>query len=202
MSASVLLFGGSFDPIHTAHLILAEHAAGALGVGEVLFVPCGRPPHKRREDLTAAPLRAEMVRLAIEGNDRFALSTIELERKGRSYAIDTIRQVRAARRGARPAYLIGSDSLADLPAWREPEAIAAEAELVVVRRGAERAAAPELGGGYLLLDAPRIDLSATEIRRRVRRGESIRYLVPERVRAFIEAHGLYRREGDGDADGP
>lgn len=191
-----VIFGGTFDPIHTGHLILAECAADALGANQVLFVPAARPPHKRDLDLSAAADRAAMVRLALEGNARFALSTVELEREGRSYAIDTIREIAAASGGARPVYLIGADSLRDLPFWKDPEAILGEADVVVFPRpGSDPTAAGNaVKGRFRLLETPRLGISATEIRERVRRGSSIRYLVPEAVRAYIETRRLYRGE--------
>ncbi|MFH1278687.1 MAG: nicotinate-nucleotide adenylyltransferase [Candidatus Eisenbacteria bacterium] len=195
-AAGAIVFGGSFDPIHMGHLILAECAADALGREPVLFVPAARPPHKSAGDLSPASDRAAMVRLAVEGNRRFAFSGVELGREGRSYAIDTIRQIAAERGGARPAYLIGADSLADLLQWKDPEAILSESEVVVFPRpGTDaRDVSARLEGRYRMLDTPRIEISATVIRERAGRGLSIRYLVPEAVRHYIEERGLYRRE--------
>lgn len=196
----VVVFGGTFDPVHTGHLILAEWAAGVLGAERVLFVPAARPPHKADARLSPAADRAAMVRLALEGNPRLAFSGVELEREGRSYAIDTIRQIREEEGGPKPAYLIGADSLVDLPLWKDPEAILEEAEVVVFPRPGTSGgdAPPGLKGRYRMLETPLIDISATTVRERVRWGLSIRYLVPEGVRAYIEELGLYRKgEGDG-----
>jgi nicotinate-nucleotide adenylyltransferase len=194
----VIIFGGSFDPIHQAHLMLAEGAADELGARKVLFVPAARPPHKDAAVLSAAVHRAEMVRLAIEGNERFAVSLVELDRGGRSYTIDTIRTVTEEEGGERPFLLIGGDTLLELASWRSPESIAEEAELVVAPRpGFDPQRAPALlAGRFRLLKTPVVDLSASRIRRWVAEGRSVRYLLPEAVRLYVEAHRLYRDEGE------
>lgn len=195
MSGRAVIFGGTFDPIHVAHLVLGECASELPGVSEVLFVPAARPPHKREEEISGAADRARMVLLAIDGNERFRFSPIEIDRRGPSFAIDTIREV-AERSGARPFYLIGADGLFDLPLWRSPEAILEEAEVIVAERpGAEALETSVLGGRVGRISAPRIDLSSTEIRARAGRGASIRYLVPDPVRAYISERGLYRGAG-------
>jgi nicotinate-nucleotide adenylyltransferase len=186
------VFGGTFDPVHVAHLVLAECVSEAVGAGEVLFVPASRPPHKAREALSDAADREAMVRLAIEGNGSFSLSRVELEREGRSYAIDTIREI-ARGWGCKPYYFMGADSLLDLPAWRDPDAILSEAEVLVAERpGVDAALAGGWCGRVRLVSAPLLDVSSTAIRERVRRGASIRYLVTEAVRAYILRRGLYR----------
>ena len=198
-----VIFGGTFDPIHTAHMILAEWAADFLGGGGVLFVPAARPPHKSDRTLSPAEDREAMVRLAVEGNRRFALSRVEFEREGSSFAIDTIRQIRESASGKRPVYMIGGDSLVDLPGWKDPDAILEEAEVVVVPRpGFDLdSISPGLRGRVRFLPAPLLEISATMIRERVRRGESIRYMVPDRVREYIEARGLYRGQRERSTDG-
>ncbi|MBN1826360.1 MAG: nicotinate-nucleotide adenylyltransferase [Candidatus Eisenbacteria bacterium] len=204
MTGRTVIFGGTFDPIHIAHLALAEGAADELGAERVLFVPAGTPPHKGGARLSAAKQRLRMVELAVLGNDRFAVSRVEIDREGRSYAVDTIRQIAREENGGRPLYLIGADSLADLGSWREPDAILEEAEVVVAPRpGFDPERAPgDRRGRVRVLATPRLDLSATAIREKVRRGESIRYLVPDAVRDYIERHGLYverKERGDGAA---
>jgi nicotinate-nucleotide adenylyltransferase len=196
VSGRVVIFGGTFDPIHLAHLVLAECAADLPSAGEVLFVPAARPPHKREDHLSEAADREEMVRLAIEGNRRFRLSRTELDRGGPSFAIDTIREVARAS-GERPYYLIGADSLVELPGWRSPEAILEEAEVVVAERpGVDPSRVGPFGARVGRMESPRIDLSSSQIRRRVSRGVSIRYLVSEPVRAYILRKGLYRTAGE------
>ncbi len=202
MSGVPVIFGGTFDPIHTAHLFVAEEAAEMDDAGVVLFVVAGSPPHKSVEELSDAADRLAMVRLAIDGNPRFDCSPMEIERTGRSYTVDTIAEV-AKRYGAtRPRFLIGSDSLFDLHLWKDPDTILRSAEVLVVPRpGFDPSKETGIAHGrFRLLEAPRIDLSATEIRRRVRRGDSIRYLVPESVRRYIQEKGLYREAGGKDSD--
>ncbi len=196
MSHRLIIFGGTFDPIHTAHLVLAECAADEWGAEKVLFVPAGDPPHKVGKRVTSGKDRLAMVRGAIDGNPRFELTTIELERPGRSYAIDTITQIKDQYGHAEtPGYLIGSDSLLDLPIWKEPDKILNETDVLVVPRpGFDPAEGNSLyRGRFRLLDSPRFALSATEIRVRVQRGESIRYLVPETARKYIQEKGLYQQ---------
>lgn len=202
MSLPLIIFGGTFDPIHTAHLVLAECAADELGARTVLFVPAGDPPHKAARTVTSAEDRLAMVRGAIEGNPRFELTTIEIERPGLSYAIDTIRQIQNQYpQAGRPGYLIGSDSLLDLHIWKEPEKILSETDVLVVPRpGFDPADGnSQYDGRFRLLDSPPFDLSATGIREKVRRGESIRYLVPEAARKYIQEKGLYQQACGKDA---
>ena len=198
MSARTLLFGGTFDPVHSAHLILAESAADELGVDRVYFIPSGLPPHKQGGELSPAADRVRMVERAIADNPRFALSRIEVDREGESYSIDTIREVRSATAGGgRPYLLIGSDSLLDLHLWKDPEEILAEADLVVAARpGYEKEeASGHLRGRFRVLRSPRFTLSATLVREKVRSGESIRYMVPDSVRHYNEENKLYSRGG-------
>ncbi len=194
MTEEVIIFGGTFDPIHTAHLMLAEAAACELGVTRVLFIPSRQPPHKSTSRLTDAEDRAAMVSLAIDGNPLFEISRVELERKGSSFAIDTIRQIARERSILRPYYLVGFDSLVDLAHWRSPEKIMEESRVVVAPRpGFEPGLVDDrFRQKYRLLDSPQFTLSATAIRERVRREESIRYLTPEPVRHFIDERKLYR----------
>jgi len=192
------LFGGTFDPIHVGHLILAELVAEAEGLAEVLFVPAGRPPHKEGQTTAGAEDRLQMVELAVAGNPRFAVSTIELSTREPSFTIDTVRRLKAA--GAeRVALILGSDSLVELGTWREPEALVEECELLVVARpGADLDQAPAaFRSRARVVPAPRMDIASRTIRARVARGQSIRYWVPEAVREYIAGHGLYRAPGAG-----
>jgi nicotinate-nucleotide adenylyltransferase len=187
------LFGGTFDPIHLGHLILAELVGEAEGLSEVLFVPAGRPPHKRGQTSAGAADRLRMVELGVAGNPRFAVSGMELETSGPSFTIDTVRRLKAA--GAeRVALILGSDSLVDLGSWREPEALVRECELLVVARpGVDLDQAPAaFRSRARMVAAPQLDIASRTIRARVAAGRSIRYWVPEPVREYIAAHGLYR----------
>jgi nicotinate-nucleotide adenylyltransferase len=188
------LFGGSFDPVHDGHLMVAELLAQLENLDQVVFVPARRSPHKGASGATAAQ-RLAMLRLAVRGNRRFRTSDIELRRRGPSYTIDTLRAF-AERWGEAPVLLLGGDALLDLPSWRQAEAILAEARLVVFARpgaAAARARARRLGLPYheLVLSAQ----SSSHLRALRARGLSLRYQVPEPVRRYIEAHGLYAARG-------
>jgi nicotinate-nucleotide adenylyltransferase len=183
------VYGGAFDPPHLGHLVAASEACGALGLDRLLWIPSAVHPLKAVR--TAAALRLEMVRAAVGDDPRFAADDLELRRTGPSYTVDTLRALRAREPEAALFFLTGADNLADLPRWREPDEIARLATLAVVSRA----------GDALPADAPfpavavqvtRVDVSSTEVRRRVAAGQSIRYLVPEAVRAVIERERLYR----------
>jgi nicotinate-nucleotide adenylyltransferase len=189
------LFGGTFDPPHLGHLVLAERARDRLDLGRVLFMPTGVPPHKRRRTLTAATDRVEMVRRATRGNPAFRVSTLETRRRGASYTVETLRALASAHRGTRLYLLVGEDSLEEFSTWHEPEAILSLATLVVAprpRSRARRSPPPEHRPAAIWLDQPELDISSSAIRKRARTGGSIRYLVPDAVRRYIERHRLYR----------
>ncbi|OJW26990.1 MAG: nicotinate (nicotinamide) nucleotide adenylyltransferase [Planctomycetales bacterium 71-10] len=189
------LFGGTFDPIHVGHLILAEQCREACGLDQVWFVVANEPPHKRGRKRTGVHHRLEMARLAIAGNPGFAASDIEADRSGPSYSVDTLAQVQEERPGDELFFLIGGDSLIDLPTWREPDRIARMASIVVVNRPGAQAEAPDLGPGvkpFLPVTIPPIGVSSSDLRRRLAEGRSVRYMVPSAVAAYIEAHKLYR----------
>ena len=183
------VFGGSFDPVHLGHLVAAEGAAERLGLDQVRFVPAGQHPFKTGHH--AAPEhRLAMVDLAIRDNPRFLLDPREAGRAGPSYTADTLRQLRAESPGDALFLLIGADAALELPAWRDVEAIAGVAVIVVLTRPG--AAAPAHRLIERIVEVPGIDLSATAIRDAVRCGASIRYLVPGAVEDYIRTHGLYR----------
>lgn len=213
------VFGGTFDPIHLAHLRCAEEAREQLGLDQILFVPAADPPHKSRR-VTAAAHRLAMVRLAIAGNPGFRVSTIEIERGGRSYTVDTLRALRAEL----PAdttltLLIGLDAFRELGTWKEYRALFALADLAVWSRPpgvirAPRALLPvaaqrdfcygpgqhtlrhRTGNHIRFLTVTALDLSASAIRLRLQRGRSIRYLVPPAVERYLSRHRLFaRRQG-------
>lgn len=203
------VFGGTFDPIHLAHLAVAEAARDALDLHAVLFVPAARPPHKADRVVTPAAHRLAMVRAAIADNDRFEASTIELEREGPSYTIDTLRALTSDPRAARGlALIMSAEALAEFPLWREPARILDLATLVVVpRAGYPNGSAGSLVAGIagvtdpriVVLDGPRMQLSASELRARARDGRSLRYLVPDAVAGYIGDHGLYQPHAQDDA---
>jgi nicotinate-nucleotide adenylyltransferase len=197
------LFGGTFDPIHLGHLILAEQCRESCRLDWVWFVVAGAPPHKPggRTEVTH---RLEMVRIAIAGQAAFAVSDIEAARPGPHYSVETLDAVRRDHPDDDLFFLIGADSLADLHGWRAPERIAQLATIVVVNRpGIEQvdpANLPDFGPGAHPLQAvtiPPVGIASSDLRRRLAEGRSIRYMVPRGVEAYIDAQGLYRA-GNGD----
>jgi nicotinate-nucleotide adenylyltransferase len=192
------IFGGTFDPIHLGHLVLADQCRESCALERVWFVVAGEPPHKRGE-LTAVAHRLEMARIAVAGHRSFAVSDIEATRPGPHYSVETLERISRERPDDEMFFLIGADSLSDLPGWREPARIARLATIVVVNRpGIEEAdplALPSFGAGtrpMVSVTIPPIGIASTDLRRRVREGRSIRYMVPRGVEAYIEAQGLYR----------
>ncbi len=193
------VFGGSFDPPHYGHLALAETARVQLRLDRVLFVPAGQPPHKRDVTLSAPETRAELVQAAIGDNPGFELSRVDLDRPGPHYTADMLARLRALAPATTAWFLLlGEDSLHDLPTWFHPEQILQQVVLAVMpRRGkpadvkaiAERL--PTLKERLVWLDVPPLDISATELRRRVQTGLPLRYLVPPAVETCIRAHRLY-----------
>lgn len=194
------VLGGTFDPIHLGHLILAEEAREELSLDRILLVPAGQPWRKADRALSPVSDRVEMVRRAVAGNPALELSLVEAERPGPSYTVDTLEELRATYPEGELFFLMGEDALLDLPNWRSPQGIIALATLAVARRagaGGARLAevearVPGVSRRLVWLSMPRIEISASDIRERVRRGRSIRYLVPEAVAAYIRERGLYR----------
>lgn len=192
-SAGVALFGGTFDPPHIGHMVVAQDAFEALSVRRVVWIPCGHPPHKLPWRVTSPELRLEMTRAAVAGDERFRVSDAEVRREGMSYTIDTIREVVGAEPGARPFLLIGPDQAAAFRSWREPGEIARLARVVVMVPGGGTHGRVSPGVEHKELPVTRIDVSSTRLRARFREGRRVRYLVPGAVRAIVEREGLYRR---------
>jgi len=198
------IMGGSFDPIHIAHLMLAETVREALSLDLVLFLPAGTQPLKQERTATPAEQRATMVALAIHGNSAFSLSRLDIERPGPSYTADSLVQLRKEWGGPEKMamwFILGSDSLLDFPKWHEQERIIAQTRLAVLRRptftadlASIEAGLPGFTSALDWVNAPLLEISATDIRRRVAEGLSIRYRVPETVREYIYAHNLYSQE--------
>lgn len=189
------LFGGTFDPIHLGHLILAESCREALQLDKLWLIVAGTPPHKRGERTPVAD-RLEMARLAVAGHGGFEVSELEAKDPGPHYSYRTLEAIAAARPGDELFFLIGADSLVDLPGWREPQRIAAAATIVVVNRpGVAPPSVPDFGPGarpIVLVESPLIELASSDLRRRVAAGRSIRFRVPRAVEAYIAERGLYR----------
>jgi len=186
------IFGGSFDPVHLGHLILAQMACEELDLRRVYFVPTAVPPHKIDRELTPFELRVKMLQLAIEGNEDFEISLIE-NRETPSYTYETILQFRKAGYSKEELHLlVGSDSLSDMGKWREPEKIFANATIVsMMRPGYENIPSLPAGSAIVVLERGSNSISSTDIRELVKSGRSIRYLVPEAVENFIKEHSLY-----------
>lgn len=195
------IFGGTFDPIHTGHLLIAELTWQALDLQRVLFLPAGNPPHKQQQKKTAAHHRQAMVALAIAGNPHFELSTIDLERSGPNYSSETVASVRARYNIAAEAcfFIIGGDSLQDLPTWHAPEALLDTCRLAVIQRPGYQPNLttltrrfPTLESRLDWVDTPQLDISASDIRQRVQAGLSVRYQVPDAVRDYMAEQQLYQ----------
>ena len=197
------VLGGTFDPIHMGHLIIAEEVRARLDLVEVLFVPAGQPWLKKNNVISPAEHRVEMVRLAIADEPSFKLSTMEIERPGPSYTVDTMAEL-SRQIGAEDKlfFILGWDNLLQLPQWHEPSRLVRLCRLVPVRRvgyttpdlDSLEAAIPGLSQSIIMLDTPQIEISASEIRARVARGLSIHQLVPEPVERYIKQHRLYVRK--------
>jgi nicotinate-nucleotide adenylyltransferase len=194
------VLGGTFDPIHVAHLAVAEAARDTFGLRRVLFIPAAEPPHKPGRRITAVEHRLAMVEAAIAGNAAFKVSRIEIEREGPSYTVDTLAALRDSEPGPRLALIVSAESYAEFSTWREPARILELADLIVAPRDGFAAADPDLvprqfpdvNAAIAFLDGPSIRLSASEIRDRAAAGRSVRYLVPDAVAAYIGDHGLYQ----------
>jgi len=184
----IALYGGTFDPIHHGHLILAREALEQLGLDRVVFVPAARSPFKPGIESTAAEVRLEMVRAAIEGEEAFSIDESEIARGGTSYTIDTVFAAKERWPGAELWWLIGEDHVGELPKWHRAEELREMVHFAVFARGGTDVSHTH---GFPRI-ARRVDVSATEIRARVARGASIRYLLPEAVSVLIEQHRLYR----------
>jgi nicotinate-nucleotide adenylyltransferase len=199
------LFGGTFDPVHLGHLLLAESCHQQRQLDEVWFLPTAVPPHKQGRPLTSAAMRVEMLELAIAGNPAFSVSRHETDRGGVNFTVDTLSHFRHEYPDAELYFLLGADMLHDLPRWHDPARVCELATAIVVRR-------PGTGEPdfdcldslatcehierirRLQVEMPEIGISGTDIRQRVQAGLSIRYLTPRAVEKYIETHRLYRSE--------
>ena len=198
------VLGGTFDPVHLGHLIIAQEAQHRLGLPRVLFIPAGRPWLKADKPITPASHRLEMLRLAVAGHPGFEVSPLEIDRLGPTYTVDTVKQL--ATEDNEIYFILGRDSLAGLPRWHEPAELVKLCYLVAMPRSGGSAptvrpgpaltdlekAAPGVHEKVISLPGPLIEISSTEIRSRVSRGEPIRYWVPDAVERYIREKGLYR----------
>ncbi len=197
------IFGGSFDPVHNGHLLLAECCREVATLDQIMFMPASVPPHKQDRQLTTSRQRVEMLELAIGGNESFAISTLELDRGGVSFTVDTLRQLQADYPADEFFLMLGADSLRDFPTWREPAEICRLATLLVCRRGG----LPPLDFNVLQdfvsverldyfaacqVEMPLVEISSTDLRLRAAEDRSLRYRVPRAVEEYIRYHALYR----------
>jgi nicotinate-nucleotide adenylyltransferase len=186
------VLGGTFDPPHYGHLTLADTARAQLRLQRVLFAPAGQPPHKPKDQPSPVAHRLAMVQAALDkaGEPAFCLSRVDVDRPGPHYTVDTLRLLRAEYPAAQIWLIVGADSLADLPQWRDPACITALARLAVLARPGYE---PKLDGAARIdwLPGPSLDLSSSALRQRARQGLPLRYLTPCSVQAYVHQHGLY-----------
>jgi nicotinate-nucleotide adenylyltransferase len=193
------ILGGTFNPPHMGHLVMAQEALDHLDLERVVLLPVAVPPHKEAREDPGADARVELCRLAVAGDERLGVSTLEVDRGGASYTVDTLRELHELEPEHDLTFIVGGDMAQSLPAWREPEAILALAQLAVAEREgvrrediARRLEPLHHGDRVVFFDMPRIDISSSAIRRRVAEGRPIRYLVPDGVAEAIGRRNLYR----------
>jgi nicotinate-nucleotide adenylyltransferase len=199
------LYGGSFDPVHYGHLLLAECCRETLRLDEIWLIPAAVPPHKQARTLARAKHRLEMLELALAGHEQIRTSRLEIDRGGVSYTVQTLADVQVLQPEAKLFLLMGADSLRDLPTWRDPARICELSLPAVVRRGGT----PEPDFGVLAplvtsqrlaeiraaqVEMPLIELSSTDLRERAAAGKSLRYRMPRAVEKYIETHQLYQKQ--------
>jgi nicotinate-nucleotide adenylyltransferase len=194
------ILGGTFNPPHMGHLVMAQEALDQLDLDRVVLMPVAVPPHKEARDDPGAAVRLELSRLAVAGDERFEVSPLEVERGGASFTVDTLRELHDVEPQHDLTFIVGGDMAQSLPAWREPDAILALARLAVAEREgvrrediARRLEPLHDGSRVVFFDMPRIDISSSSVRRRVAEGHPVRYLVPDAVAAAIAEQGLYRQ---------
>jgi len=220
--ARIGIFGGTFNPVHIGHLRAAEEVVGALQLEKMIFVPSADPPHKTGvpgDRIAPAEMRLEWVRLATRGNPHFEVDALEVDRGGVSYSVDTIRAIGARIAPERPVFTIGQDAFVEIDSWREPEALFDLANFAVITRppvaldslaewlphcirGIAKpdpsgvfAQIPRAGTWIRLVEIPALDISSSDIRIRLRDGESVRYLLPTDVQEAVEKSGVYGHTG-------
>lgn len=189
--------GGTFNPIHFGHLVTAEEALHAFALREVIFVPAGRPWQKERLDVAEAEHRYLMAVIATASNRRFRVSRTDIDRSGPTYTVDTLRALRAELGDVEMYFVTGADAILQILTWKDPEEVLAEAQFIAATRPGfdldrlEKELPEGLGHRVHVLEIPALAISSTDIRRRVREGRPVRYLVPEGVARYIEKAGLY-----------
>lgn len=199
MTQRIGILGGTFDPVHLGHLVMADQCREQAALDAVWFVPARQPPHKGGKSISSPRHRLEMLRIAVSGTPQFSICEIEFGRDGPSYTIETLEQLQAQHPECEFQLIVGADMLADFPNWKEPARIASLCGLIAVNRGRDLSAvqcaadrlAHDLGAKIQFVEMPAIDVSASDIRERVSQGRSIRFLTPRGVEMYIAAQGLY-----------
>lgn len=196
------ILGGTFDPVHYGHLLLAETCREQLDLTEVRLVPAGAPPHKTERGITDGHTRGDMLQLAISGYPEFVVDRREIRRTGPSFTVDTLTEYQSEFSEAELFFLMGADSLRDIPTWRQPERIAELATIVAVNRPGLPAptneqvlewVGPKLAERIKIISMPGTDLSATAMRQRVSNGRNLRFMTPRAVEMFITQHDVYKQ---------
>lgn len=191
MTLRIGILGGTFNPIHTGHCLLASGILAEHKLDYILFIPCAVPPHKKPMRLAKASYRLQMVKMAIKGNPSFRLSTIDLDRNGRSYSVDTICKLkRLYKNRAKFFFIMGSDSLREFHTWKEPDRLLELCRFLVVERPGFPLSKMQ-SSRMEVVKVPTLPISSTDIRKMISQGKSIKYLVPEDVRRYIVRHRLY-----------
>ncbi len=185
------VFGGTFNPVHLGHLVLARECRDQLGLDEVWLVPCGIPPHKSPDGLADPQARKEMLLLATAGEPSLVVSDLEIERPGVSYTVETLETIVEEDPGRKLFLLLGADAVDDLMNWHRPERICELATLVTVNRGEEVSIANLPGARLETVTIPGITLASSDLRQRIYEGRSLRYLVPRAVEIYLEEHDVY-----------
>ncbi len=200
MKERIGIFGGTFDPVHTGHLIMAETAFEEFSLDKVILLPAGNPPHKPDREGASGQQRYEMLRLAAEGNDHFTVSDYEIHKKEKNYTFETLGYFRTVYPDSFLLFIMGGDSLHDFPKWKNPGIICSLAEIAVAVRNNDsieefseliEQRSREFNGKIHMLTMPNIDISSSGIRSSVKEGRSIRYYVPDKVAEYIYDNGLY-----------
>lgn len=185
--------GGTFDPIHVGHLLAASQAAEQVSLDEVLFVPTGQSWQKAQDVVTAAEHRVAMTALAIESDERFTLSLMEVNRSGASYTIDTVNEIRRAQPDSSIFVIVGADAARSIPTWHQSQALIDDVNFIIMSRAGHLLSGEEIPIKHAtVVEMPQIEISSSDIRDRVREGRSIRFMVPDAVAAYIAKHQLYK----------
>jgi len=184
------ILGGTFDPPHVGHLILAQSALEKFQLDKILFMPAARQPHKQNKEVTSAEIRLALLKLAIKNNSRFEISEIEIKRPGLSYTCDTLKELSNIYARSQFYLIVGGDNITDIETWKHPEQIFSMAKVIAATRPNSKP-----GGFHIdkidIFDSPQIDISSTMIRKLVKNGRSIKYLVPDEIEKYIIDNNLY-----------